>query len=121
MQRVMNLSRIDKCRIQQNLRFNYNDIDILTKVLDDIIIEIKLNCNNVISDGSKALRAVWTCYCENYIKVVVTAHFYSKPIGNEFYITQQNCLFAINNAVKKNNIKFVTTYHPDNNNESLNK
>lgn len=112
MQRVKNLSRVDMCRVQQNLRFQYKDIDLLPKVFQDICQEIKDACPTVITDGTRPLRAVFVNYREDFLQVVVTAHFHCKPIGQEFYETQQACLFAINNAVKKNKIQFVTSFYP---------
>ena len=109
MQRVMNLSRVNRCRVQQNLRFAYKDLRILPKVLNDIITEIKIQCPTVITDGTKPLRAFWTDYRDNYVNVIVTAHFQCKPTGTEFYETRQRCLFAILSAVEKNKIGFIET------------
>jgi small-conductance mechanosensitive channel len=109
MQRVKNISRIEKCRIQQTLRFKYDDVDKLPKVLDDILEEIKASCPDLITDGSRPLRAVWTEYREDHLRVVVTTNHNCKPIGQKFWETTQEVLMAINRAVKKNDVKFVTT------------
>ena len=111
MQRVKNISRTNQCRVQQTLRFHYEDALKLPKILDDIIDEIKLSCPELISDGSRPLRAVWTDYCETYLKVVVTAHFNIKPIGKKFCHNRQQCLLAIYRAVQKHDVKFVTTFN----------
>lgn len=58
MQRVKNISRTNQCRVQQTLRFHYEDALKLPKILDDIIDEIKVSCPELISDGSRTLRAV---------------------------------------------------------------
>lgn len=112
MQRVKNLSRVTMCRVQQNLRFHYKDIDKLSKVLVDIVETIKQQCSpEVIVDGSRPLRAVWTSYKEDHVLVVVTAHFNGiRPSGTKYLNIQQKCLFAIHDAVvKQNQIEFVTT------------
>jgi hypothetical protein len=111
MQRVKNITRTNQCRIQQALRFRYDDALVLPKVLDDIINEIKVSCPELISDGSRPLRAVVTEFCETYIKVIVTAHFNIRPIGKKFCHNREQCLLAMYRAVHKNDISFVTSFN----------
>jgi hypothetical protein len=113
MQRVRNISRVEMCRVQQNLRFHYEDIDVLPKVCHDIVEEIKIQCApKVIIDGTRPLRAVFVNYREDYLHVTVQAHFHEKPIGNDFFEIQEKCLYAIHKAVEKNKIQFVTSFYP---------
>ena len=110
-QRIRNISRTNQCRVQQVLRFHYEDALKLPKILDDIIDEIKISCcPDVIVDGSKPLRAVWTEYGDTHLKVLVTAHFHNiKPIGKKFCTMRQKCLLAIYRAVVvRNQTQFVT-------------
>lgn len=117
MQRVKNISRTNQCRIQQILRFHYHDALLIPKICDDIINEIKVSCHQppqyqLIMDGSRPLRAVWTEFCETYLKVVVTVHYNNIiPIGKKFCYIRQQTLLAIYRAVHINhpNVQFVTS------------
>jgi small-conductance mechanosensitive channel len=109
MQRVTNLSRVDKCRVRQVLRFRYQDADHFDQLLPDILKEIKDSCPKAFTDGSAPFRAYWTDFKENHLAVTVEAHFDLPPMGERFWANKQECLQAIHRAVQRHDVQFVTT------------
>lgn len=112
MQRVKNLSRIDKCRYRETLRFHYEDAEKLPQVMEDILEEIKQSIPEAITDGSRPFRAFWTAYREDFLECFVQVHFNIKPIGQPYWENRQKVNLAILRAVKKNKVEFVTTFYP---------
>jgi small-conductance mechanosensitive channel len=110
---VTNLSRAKRCRVRQTLRFPYDAVDKLDVVLPDILEEIKASCPKVISDGTAALRAVWTDYKEDHIRIMVEAHFNLPPLGSVYWNNRHVCLQAIHRACKKHDIQLVVGLYPN--------
>ena len=108
-EKLSNLSRLTKCQVKQVLRFEYKDINKLPKLCDDIKSEIMAVCPELITDGSRPFRAHWVGYEEFSVNVVVEAHFQIRPLGDSYWNNRQKVLEAINRAVVKNDVQFVTT------------
>jgi MscS family membrane protein len=107
-QRVSNLSRIKRSRVEQLLRFKYSDLDLLPLVLDDIKDEIKTTCSpKLILDGSKPFRSALTGYQADHIQAVVSCHFDIPPGTCEYVDCRQEVLLAIARALEKNNVTFA--------------
>lgn len=106
-QRVANLSRNKKCQVVQKLHFKYEDIDKLDGLLVSIKKKVKKSCPELIYDGSRPFRVLWTDYNDNYLKVLVDTHFNLKPLGDEYWHNRQEVLKAINRAVKTHNLEFA--------------
>jgi len=115
--RVMNLSRVKKSRLTQELRFKYSDLDKLPAVLDEIKQEIRLSCPKLISDGSKPFRAVLVEYKSDHIQGQVMAHFDIQPSTGEYVNNRQEFVLAIARAMKKHDVEFAMpsiVYHGSN-------
>jgi small-conductance mechanosensitive channel len=67
-QRVKNVSRVKMCQVKQSLRFRYEDAEKFDQLLPSILEEIKEACPKAITDGSRAFRAVWAGYREDYLE-----------------------------------------------------
>jgi small-conductance mechanosensitive channel len=121
-QRVSNLSRIERSRVLQKLRFKYSDLSKLDAVLQDITDEIKKSCPKAITDGSKPLSALLAQYEPDHVEVVVNSHFNIPPGSAEYFTNRQEVLLAIARAVQKNGIEFalpsITSYQSDNDDSS---
>mmetsp|Transcript_13999 Transcript_13999/g.20681 ORF Transcript_13999/g.20681 Transcript_13999/m.20681 type:complete len:421 (+) Transcript_13999:48-1310(+) len=109
MQRVHNLSRIERCRVKQELRFRYEDADKIPLLLPDILQEIKNVCPESITDGSRPWRALWTGYEDYYLPVTIDVHFDLPPIGQKYWENRQRVMEAIYRAVKRHNIRFASS------------
>mmetsp|Transcript_101231 Transcript_101231/g.151657 ORF Transcript_101231/g.151657 Transcript_101231/m.151657 type:complete len:407 (-) Transcript_101231:104-1324(-) len=112
MQCVTNLSRVKRCRVRQELRFRYEDVDKLDDLLAEIKEEIKVSCPKTISDGSAVFRAVWTDFKEDHVRALVEAHFELPPLGNVYWNNRQECLKAIYRTCKKHDVQFVIGLYP---------
>lgn len=104
--RIINLSRTKQSTVHQTLRFSYDDIELLPKVLDNIKTSIRNACPELIDDGSRPFRAVWSDYGSNYLEVQVEAHFNIPPISPKYHANKENMLHAINGAVQDSGIRF---------------
>lgn len=113
MQRVKNISRLNMCQVKENLRLRYDDATKIPQCCADILQEIQQSCPDVITDGTRPLRAVWRGYEKDHLVVMVDVHFLNiKPIGTKYWNNRQQVLLAIHRAVKKNGCDFVTTLWP---------
>uniref|UniRef100_A0A7S0AWN5 Mechanosensitive ion channel MscS domain-containing protein n=1 Tax=Minutocellus polymorphus TaxID=265543 RepID=A0A7S0AWN5_9STRA len=104
--RIINLSRTKQSTVTLTLRFNYNDIDELPKVLDNIKASIRAACPKLIDDGSRPFRVVWSDYGSNHLEVQIEAHFNIPPISPAYHANRENMLHSINGAVKESGIAF---------------
>lgn len=104
--RIINLSRTKQSTVHQTLRFSYDDIELLPTVLENIKTSIRNSCPELIDDGSRPFRAVWSDYGSNYLEVQVEAHFNIPPISPKYYANKEKMLHAINGAVKESGIRF---------------
>ena len=107
-QKISNLSRLKKCQVVQSLRFSYADVEKLPKLCNDIKKEIKLNCPQLIVDGTRPFRVYWRGYESGHLEVKVDTHFNIRPIGDAYYENRERVLQAIYRSVKKNDINFKT-------------
>ena len=105
--RVSNLSRMNKSRVNQKLRFKYQDLSKLPKVLDDIKSEIADCCPQLISDGSKPFQALLVEYAPDHISAVVNCHFTIPVASREYADNRQKVLLAIARAVERNGVSFA--------------
>ena len=103
---VANLSRVERSRVQQTLRFKYADLKKIPAVLQDIKDEIRAACPKLITDGSRPFRANMMDFMENHIKVEVDSHFLIKPLTEECMENREKVLFAIARAMEKNGVEF---------------
>jgi small-conductance mechanosensitive channel len=113
MQRVSNLSRMKKCQVKQNLRVKYEDIDKLEGLLAAILEEIKAACPQCITDGSRPLRAYFTDFKEDHLRIMVDSHFNLPPMGEVYHKNRHNCMLAIHRAAKKSGVEFVSGIYPN--------
>jgi len=104
--RIINLSRTKQSTVHQTLRFSYDDIEKLPNVLDNIKASIRNACPELIDDGSRPFRAVWSDYGSNHLEVQVEAHFNIPPISPHYHVNKERMLHAINGAVKEGGIRF---------------
>ncbi len=102
--RIINLSRTKQSTVTLTLKFNYDDIENLPKVLENIKASIRTACPELIDDGSRPFRAVWTDYGSNYLEVQVEAHFNIPPISPDYHANRETMLHSINGAVKESGI-----------------
>ena len=107
-EKLSNLSRLTKSQVKQVLRIDYKDVNKVSKLCDDIKTEIAAACPALINDGSRPFRAHWVGYEDLSLNVVVEAHFNIRPIGDDYWDNRQKVLLAINRAVEKNGVAFVT-------------
>jgi small-conductance mechanosensitive channel len=105
--RVSNLSRIERSRVFQTLRFNYSDLPKLPKVLEDIKSEIRSSCPKLITDGSKPFSVILNDYEADHIEAIVNCHFAIPPSSGDYAQNRQEVLFAISRALNKNNVSFA--------------
>ena len=105
--RVSNLSRMEKSRVNQKLRFKYQDLKKLPKVLGDIKAEIADSCPALISDGSKPFQALLVEYAPDHISAVVNCHFTIPVASREYADNRQTVLLAIARAVERNGVSFA--------------
>ena len=105
-QQVSNLSRLNKCQVSQVLRFPLSDSGKLPKLVQDIKEEIIKECPELITNGIRPFRCYWSSYRDDHSEVIVDAHFRIPPIGEQYHENRQKVLVTINNAVKKNDMKF---------------
>ena len=106
-QQVSNLSRVRQCQVKQVLRFSYKDADKMKTLTEQIKEEIRLVCPDLITDGSRPFRAVWSNYGDKYLEVTVDAHFSIKPVGNAYWNNRMEVLMAIHRAAKKVEVAFA--------------
>jgi small-conductance mechanosensitive channel len=105
---VSNLSRVRFCQVKQILHFKTKDAGKLPVLFDAIKQEIRLACPALITDGSRPFRVYWTDYIDENLAVMVDTHFRLKPIGDEYWENRQRVLQAIDRAVKKVGMSFLT-------------
>jgi len=105
--RVSNLSRIQRSRVFQTLRFSYADLPKLPKLLDDIKSEIRASCPKLITDGSKPFQGILTAYEADHIQATVNCHFDIPPSTGEFAENRQEVLLAISRALERNEVRFA--------------
>mmetsp|Transcript_11686 Transcript_11686/g.27999 ORF Transcript_11686/g.27999 Transcript_11686/m.27999 type:complete len:516 (-) Transcript_11686:987-2534(-) len=104
---VSNLSRIRICQVHQTLKFKSTDVSKLPKLLHDIKCEIRSSCPTVITDGSRPFRCYWTNFQSSSLEVVIDAHFRIRPVGDAYFENRQRVLFAIDRAVKMNEVQYA--------------
>ena len=104
--RIINLSRTKQSTVTLTLKFNYDDIDKLPKVLDNIKASIRAACPELIDDGSRPFRAVWSDYGSNYLEVQIETHFNIPPISPDYHANRETMLHSINGAVKESGVAF---------------
>jgi len=112
MVRVKNVSRTTRAEIKQVLRFRYEDGDKLPALLPDILCHLKAFCPDLITDGSKPLRAVWAGFQPTHLEVIVTTHHNCMPIGQRFWENRQKVNEAIYRAVQEHKMQFETRVFP---------
>ena len=104
-QRLINVSRVKYCQVEQSLRFNYEDIQKLPSVLEEIKNEIRSSCPLAIVDGTRPFRAFFKNYGTDYLEVEIDVHFRVCPDGDEYFQVRQDCLLAIDRAVRKQGVR----------------
>lgn len=102
--KLSNLSRIQTSQVSQTLKLPYSAIEKLPKLFRDIKAEIRMACPSIITDGSRPFQ----CYLVNYgkeVEVNVNAHFRIPPVGDAYYENRQECLLAMDRAIRRNEIE----------------
>ena len=105
--RISNRSRMIYSQVKQRLRFEYEAIDLIPELCEEIREEIARSCPKVITDGSRTFRVKWTDYQSDHVEVVVDCRLRNGPSGEKYYEARQGILEAIARAVKKRGIKFA--------------
>jgi len=102
--RVYMYSKVSKSKMKQTLRFKYADLNKLPKILKDIESSIKkASAEKMLGEPEVVLSA----YEADHIQVSVSVSFDLKPDSDEFPLTKQQALFAIADAIAKNNVDFA--------------
>jgi MscS family membrane protein len=106
---VSNLSRHERCQFKTTLRFHYKDIHKLEALLQAMKDEIiNATSENIVTDGSRPCRVVFSDYKERWLEVLVDVHFQGiKPIGDKYWKNRQKVLYAIQKAVDSHGIEFA--------------
>ena len=106
---VSNLSRHERCQFKTTLRFHYKDIHKLESLLETMKNEIiNATSENIVTDGSRPCRVVFSDYTERWLEVLVDVHFQGiKPIGDKYWKNRQQVLYAIQKAVDSHGIEFA--------------
>lgn len=107
MQRVINLSRVKKCQVKVNLRFKFKDGNVLQDVAKDILEEIKISCPEVITDGSRPFRAVWTDIQEYYLNLMIDTHYDLPCMGDPYWNNREQVMLAIYRVKDKYKLDFA--------------
>jgi small-conductance mechanosensitive channel len=105
-QRLTNISRNKFSQVKQAVHFEYEDLDKLPVLMDEIKREIKNSCPVVVTDGSKPFRVYFHEYAHNFLKVVVDVRMNVVPDSSSYYHHREQVLLAIGRAVKRMKIKF---------------
>jgi len=106
-QRITNISRIRRCQVKQILRFDYDEANKFPALFETIKKEVKAACPQVIADGSRPFRVVWSDFKSSHLEVIVDMHFNVKPSGDVYHDNRQRCLMAIYRAIKSHGMKLV--------------
>ena len=96
--RISNRSRMIYSQVKQRLRFEYEAIDIIPELCEEIREEIARSCPKVITDGSRTFRVKWTDYQSDHVEVVVDCRLRNGPSGEKYYEARQGILEAIARA-----------------------
>lgn len=101
--RVCNLSKVNRRRESQVVRFRYSDLEKIPDVLCEIKEEIRLSCPKLSSKVLAVLRS----YEKDHIEAIVRAHFDIKPATIEGLENRHDFLLAIGRAMKKKQVNFA--------------
>jgi len=96
--RISNRSRMMYSQVKQRLRFDYEAIDMIPQLCEEIREEISLSCPKVVTDGSRTFRVKWTDYQSDHVEVVVDCRLRNGPSGEKYYEARQGILEAIARA-----------------------
>ena len=91
--------------VAQTLQLPYSTIDQLPKIFDDIKAEIQKSCPTIITDGSHPFQCYWVNFGKDHVEVRVNVHFRISPVGDRYYENRQECLMAIDRAIRNNEIE----------------
>lgn len=106
-QKITNLSRLKFSQVKQILRFDYEDASKMPAVIEEIRKEIRESCPQVVKDGSRPLRVVWSDFGDNSLEVTVDVRMNTPPIGDIYYEGKQKILIAIHTALKRLDVNLV--------------
>lgn len=111
-QRVINISRCNKCRVLTLLRFEYSDIQKIPKTLELIKQEIAESCPKLIKNGKKPFRAMLSSFERDYVEATINCSFEISPTGEEFWANREQMFLAIDRGVGKSEIQYARPiYH----------
>jgi small-conductance mechanosensitive channel len=106
-QKVYNLSRMRKSQVKLVLRFNLHDMHRVENVMAMVKQEIVESCPQLIKDGTRPFRVIWTDIDADHIKVTVDTHHDIPPACNAYWENRQKVLLAIARATKKASVRFA--------------
>lgn len=106
-QKITNLSRLKFSQVKQILRFDYEDASKMPAVIEEIRKEIRESCPQVVKDGSRPLRVVWSDFGDNSLEVTVDVRMNTPPIGDIYHEGKQKILIAIHTALKRLDVNLV--------------
>lgn len=107
LQRVVNMSRIQQCQVKVNLRFKLKDGNKMEKLANDVLEEIKAVCPEVVLDGSRPFRAVWTDIKEYYLNLMIDTHYALPSMGTPYWNNRHRVMKAIYKCVESNKMDFA--------------
>mmetsp|Transcript_22405 Transcript_22405/g.33161 ORF Transcript_22405/g.33161 Transcript_22405/m.33161 type:complete len:446 (-) Transcript_22405:96-1433(-) len=106
-QRLTNISRNKFSQVKQVVHFEYEDLDKLPALLQEIKKEISRSCPAVVIDGSKPFRAYFHEYADSFLKIIVDVRMNVTPDSDTYYFNREQVLLAIGRAVKQMKMKFA--------------
>jgi len=106
-QRIINISRMKQCQVEQTLRFKYEDLDRIQNIFQDIKKGIEKLCPTLITDGSRPYRINVVDFCPDHVSVKLNCHFDTPPTGPAYAENRQKVLMAVAMAMKKNDAQFA--------------
>jgi len=106
-QRLTNISRNKFSQVEQDVHFEYDDLDKLPVLVDEIKREIINSCPAVVTDGSKPFRVYFHEYADCFLKVKVDVRMIATHNSNSYFHNREQVLLAIGRAVKRMKMKFA--------------
>lgn len=104
--RVGNITRSKWSAVTQTIWFNYEDIEKVPKVCEDIKRFIKVRCPTVEENDSSRLFRATISALNRHVEVEIEAHFRLPPFSNAYYENRQNVMRAVSDAAYENGITF---------------
>ena len=107
-QKFANLSRMQRSQTKFQIRLNLYDMPRIKEIIDAIRNEIIMTCSpQLVTDGSRPFRVIWTDIGEDHIVVTIDASHDVKPLTNDYWEAREKVLLAISRATQNTNTKLA--------------